>query len=374
MAGELRDDLHAAWAALAGQDADPATITPARNDTLEQHKSLWEAVRGLLTPASAATNPDTPDTQRAYGRALSGAPGKLPPVPGSPVFDPGTGAAVDAAATFLPELKAVPGLLGGAKAAAGAVPAFIRRAPLSRLGGDAAAREAFERYVAPHFTEDQFADRYFAGMHHPDSMGLRSNFYGGDKPSLEFAGNLLDPRTGRVVGSIERSLYPGEGYASHNSLELKPSVQGHDIGKRLLSNQIDAYRRMGMGQVEAYANVDVGGYAWSKYGFVPDSLDTWRDVGKDVDTRMAEMSKRKGSLVYGRIGATDRRNVSAMLRADDPHMIWNIADLDTPAGANDARGKPMTLGKALLLGQGWTGKLDMTSDAAMRRFEDYVRR
>jgi hypothetical protein len=46
-------------------------------------------------------------------------------------------------------------------------------------------------------------------------------------------------------------------------------VQGGDIGKKLLASNIAMYEKMGINQVKVSANIDVGGYAWAKYGYVP---------------------------------------------------------------------------------------------------------
>lgn len=49
--------------------------------------------------------------------------------------------------------------------------------------------------------------------------------------------------------------------------KLPASLQGNGISKRLFSKFHTAYKQIGVERMELYANIDVGGYCWAKYGF-----------------------------------------------------------------------------------------------------------
>jgi hypothetical protein len=254
----------------------------------------------------------------------------------------------------------------------------VGAASLPRLGGGSEERAAFDRWIAPHYDENQFADMYFAGMHNP-RIEFRVTGSAAVNPTFSWYGTLIDPATGNPAGWISRSISPAgwvgrlidpdSGSAWHDGLQLD-SPGG--LGKVLLRGQIDIYQNIGIDRVGLSAG-DVGAYAWAKYGWLPQSVEEWRNLKKGIKTRMEAMAQEapKGQP-YGRIDPEDRRDVLAMLRSNRPSVIWGVADLTTPTGGENRGGRPLTLGKALLLDQKWRGTLDLNNPRQMRRFDDYV--
>jgi hypothetical protein len=362
-----------------------------------QPRSRWDMLRDdalhaaeAIAPFSAMRYPDTPEARRAYNDAWQNPAAhgyRLPPTPGSPRFTPGQGALLDVASNLLPvgkiaglvgsSVKAIAGVAPAARAAFEGPPGLLTRVPpliggqaTSRLGGSQEARAMFERYIAPHYSENEFAEKYFAGLHHPSNIAFDSA--GTRAPELQWEGALRDPVTGKELGWISRAINPTEGIAEHDSLRLNPSAQGDDLGKRLLTNQIGMYQKMGLNRVNLTADGPVGSYSWAKYGWLPRTTQDWSALAQGISERMAQMSR--GSRVYGRIDSADRRDIATMLRYNDPSDVWSISDLETPTGAIDKRGNPMTLGKALLLDQRWRGSLNLNGPDQMERFYDYVGR
>ena len=71
-----------------------------------------------------------------------------------------------------------------------------------------------------------------------------------------------------MTGEINRNFYrdkAGDLVASHDGFV----IQGGGIGKKVLQSQFDEYERMGVTKVKVHANIDVGGYAWARFSFVP---------------------------------------------------------------------------------------------------------
>ncbi|MDR1764020.1 MAG: GNAT family N-acetyltransferase [Dysgonamonadaceae bacterium] len=74
---------------------------------------------------------------------------------------------------------------------------------------------------------------------------------------------------GRVDGkwfSIRRKFYPSK-TVEHSLFELDESLQGKGIAKELFRHLYSQYKNMGIKKIIIHANIDVGGYAWMKYGF-----------------------------------------------------------------------------------------------------------
>lgn len=229
------------------------------------------------------------------------------------------------------------------------------------LGGDNFARQAFEKVIAPKIDEKSFATKYFDGMYSP-SIKLSGNAQG----ELHFNGPLFKSGQG-MVGKIERTIIPGENRVYHNYLELEPIAQGGGVAKSLMRNQFDIYRQLGITRVDLSANIDVGGYSWAKYGFLPTTSGPggWYSLQRDLMERLRYLQ------------SPGKAAAERLIQISDPSVIWNIADLREPAqniryGLRNAEKVP--LGKALLLGQDWRGTFDLNNAEQMEKFNAYVKR
>lgn len=145
---------------------------------------------------------------------------------------------------------------------------------------------------------------------------------------------------------------------THDLLSLRKNLQSGGIAKDILSSSFSLYEQLGVNRVELFANIDVGGYAWAKYGFSPTSASAptlaayLRDKLNDFDLSPAARAATT-KLIDG--------------LPNDPTLIWAISDIDIPMNGS-------TLGKQLLLGSRWRGELVLKNETAMRRFNAYVGR
>jgi hypothetical protein len=131
--------------------------------------------------------------------------------------------------------------------------------------------------------------------------------------------------------------------------------QGNGAGKEFFRTSFGQYQRMGIKEVTVTANIDVGTYAWNKYGFKPKSESDWDIVRRTVDGRLDAMRQS------GEIDADTHRRMKALTTSPNVDNLAKIAD--------------STLGKKLLINAGsWGGKLRLDDPAQMRRFSDYVTR
>lgn len=248
----------------------------------------------------------------------------------------------------------VAGVANAAAPPAPSAPALVSAGAL----GDTTqkALDLFNTHFSPHFGDKEFADKFFAGMHDPEFISMEHAApYEGRGAGLNFTGQLSVG--GNPIGRIDRTIRPDIGLAEHSYLKLDPEVQGSGIGKELLGSQIDTYKKMGLNAVSLYANIDVGGYAWAKYGFVPSKFD-WQSLtnrmGRYVDAAGIDPEVKSG--------------IKSILESDDPKSIWKIADIKT---LDPATGKP--LGKSLLMNRGWSGQLDLNDAESMDRFNAYIK-
>lgn len=165
-------------------------------------------------------------------------------------------------------------------------------------------------------------------------------------------------------GSITRYLNFDSGTVEHAFFRVgRSNTTGEGIGKDVLRSQIALYEKLGMKKVEVGANIDVGGYAWAKYGFVPHTHE-WRSIMRSSLSRAVDRdltpsyTDHKGHTIT--TTDEDKSGLKKLIQSDDPKAFWAIADSKH--------------GKKLLLGTSWHGTLDLRDEPTMRRFKAYVNR
>jgi GNAT superfamily N-acetyltransferase len=191
-----------------------------------------------------------------------------------------------------------------------------------------------------------------------------------DSSRMYIDADILDA-DGRYVGEMERVIDFNNSTAKHNLFQLEDSATGSNIGKDILAGQMRMYNRLGIKEVHLSANIDVGGYAWAKYGFAPSSASGNQAWGMWAVHRADELH------ASNQIDTTTKNYIKSFARSDDPHAVWHISDLRQSVVRTDrSRGtsQRMTLGKALLLGSSWSGKIKLDDPVAMTRFHAYVER
>jgi hypothetical protein len=164
-----------------------------------------------------------------------------------------------------------------------------------------------------------------------------------------------------VIGLMQRTITneAGELTVKHDLFQLNSSVQGAGLGKQALRDSVKLYESMGVEHVKVFANIDAGGYAWARYGYVPTATD-WGYVSNRA---RAALQNVPDDLIT----SAQRLEILTILSDTDPKAIWRLADIRLPS---PIPGRP--LGRALLEGSDWNGILDLTDPEAMKRFRNYV--
>ena len=136
---------------------------------------------------------------------------------------------------------------------------------------------------------------------------------------------------------------------------FKAGRKGDGAGKRFFRVAMGEYMAAGVKDVGVTANLDVGGYAWARYGYLPASNGVWDGLRSTLKSRLNGMSN---------VSEADKAAMTAILNKPDRRALWEVSDARTSDG--------VALGKKLLLGTNWSGRIDLNDEEQMRRFTAYV--
>jgi len=162
---------------------------------------------------------------------------------------------------------------------------------------------------------------------------------------------------GEKMGSYRREIDFKRKEAVDDYFRLEEEFTGLSIGKKMLAGNIEKYRELGIQCVDLTANVDVGSYAWARYGFAP-SKKSWAYLRDHLRALVQEGADENEKPIIKDQG--DQQRLLELLKSDDPKTLWAIAD--------------SKYGKALLTDNFWAGRLDLNDRDTMRRFNDYIAR
>jgi len=261
------------------------------------------------------------------------------------------------------------------------------RSPL--LGNRKADPDRFnlrgERRITSDHSEEEAAehwDRLFRGQANVDDYLSRTmegtGWVAGDSDIHfeESDGNVsvrinsaLDDPEGNRVGSLERivMLRDGKLVVRHNYFSLPESAQGKGLSKGVLSNQMKLWEEIGVERVELNANINVGGYAWSRYGFKP-TQGEWNKLRKSL----------RDDVARSNLTGDEKSILLKVLNSDDPRGIWTVADMSRKVTNKDVfvvglkKDKPLKIGQRLLMDSNWNGGLDLKDQEQMERFRNYL--
>lgn len=133
----------------------------------------------------------------------------------------------------------------------------------------------------------------------------------------------------------------------HELFTLSEDLQGKGISKRIFRSLYKQYKTVGVQRMEVYANINVGGYTWARYGFCV----------ADRDTAISAI----------RFGNLTKKQEDRIVAIIDDHFSKSKA----PFPMNKIARLPY--GKEALLGSDWEGVLDLTDPTQRRVFERYLR-
>jgi hypothetical protein len=134
---------------------------------------------------------------------------------------------------------------------------------------------------------------------------------------------------------------------------MSADMQGKGFAKTIFSNSLDLYDHLGLSKIGVSASLAGGGYAWARFGFVPDR-SSWSSLASNV----AWNAQRSRELT-----PDIKAQVDVISKIQDPRAIWLLA------GLKDAKGE--SVGAKLLRGTDWHGTLDLNNREQYAVVRDY---
>lgn len=155
---------------------------------------------------------------------------------------------------------------------------------------------------------------------------------------------------GNVV-KIQRWFKGREGVyrAEHELFTLPKHLQGKGFSKDVLKTWYKQYQKGNIDTIILDANLDVGGYAWGRYGF----QSPYEETQQVLDHIYA---------LHGSQGSSKARGIV--------NEFYEFTSKDTPFPMNLLADLPE--GRSWLLGSAWRGTLNLQDVEQIKRFEQYL--
>jgi len=131
-------------------------------------------------------------------------------------------------------------------------------------------------------------------------------------------------------------------------IQLAPNLQGLSYAKYYASAAFSICKAAGANHIDLMAALDGGGYAWAKFGFVPDQ-SAWSDLKHTLNVRMGRLPSMPDD---------ERTMLNGLIEYGTPKSVWAISDTK--------------YGKQLLRGASWTGDFQFGDRQSLQRFQAYI--
>lgn len=157
---------------------------------------------------------------------------------------------------------------------------------------------------------------------------------------------------------IERNLRSVDGKREvyHAFFKAPKELQGNGLSKRVINIYYEQYKKAGIDKIKVTANIDVGGYAWAKYGF--SAPEQYQILNALIYNKTASKITNQQ---YFRIVNKIKDHFNA--NPGKPFPMRKIANLGRTTDQ---------YGKRVLLGTNWSGELDLSNRREKKIFEDYL--
>lgn len=160
-----------------------------------------------------------------------------------------------------------------------------------------------------------FRKQFLGGL-----KGTMSIHYRDTGDQLDISGALHDD-DGHVIGEYRRTLDLDDNYAKSDYFKLYRAETGAGIGKQMLAANVSVYQKLGFDKVKVYADIDVGGYAWAKYGYVP-TRDSWRGLAGDIRGRLMRNERSGRPSPSGNTYTPESWNELSTDQQEDIERAW----------------------------------------------------
>ena len=161
---------------------------------------------------------------------------------------------------------------------------------------------------------------------------------------------------------------------------------GDGNGKQLFRTSLGVYEALGVSEIKVSANIDVGGYCWARFAYIPSSAAAWDNARQAFKERLnriqqgnyqvitnaytsntapaGQPSNHKGiNYVAAPYPPNVLAEINAILDDPDPYALWRLADM---------KHNGRSVGKELMIHQSWSGKIDLNNPRQMHRLVQYI--
>lgn len=163
--------------------------------------------------------------------------------------------------------------------------------------------------------------------------------------SIEFSAMGGHVDVDRLFGFDDNGLF-----VDHELFTLPSELQGKGASKKILGAFFKQYERIGVKTIKVFANLDVGGYTWARYGFSAELADVQRIL--DNANNLPQGSIKEARAIVDKFYATSPDTSRFPMRLLTGYD-WS---------------------KVLLLGKDWDGEMNLTDKQSVAYFKDYLYR
>lgn len=179
---------------------------------------------------------------------------------------------------------------------------------------------------------------------------------------------MIYENKGVYIERLFEADHKGNLSVDHFKFELDKNLQNKGYAKTVLKSYYEQYKKSGIDDIKTLANMNVGGYAWAKYGFEMMDQSSVLDFIEN-NLNAAENSSNPGTLerAWEKYGDDVNELVEKYYNKHkdfEPFPMRLIANLHNQYGNN--------IGKDLLLGTQWDAELNLKDNTSRMIFERYL--
>lgn len=189
------------------------------------------------------------------------------------------------------------------------------------------------------------------------------NEYGDTHISFE-----IDNDKVRIVRQFVANERSGEMEVHHQYFKIKDDdFKGKGFGKKLFRIWYEQYKNVGVDRIDVYANIDLGGYVWMRYGFM---------ATKSTAQRFASLFERSKNETLGTpyVGDYTITEQDARQAKDIVEQFYNEHSGSTlfPMRLLSTIGPNKLASKVIMYQKSWNGTLNLNNDEQRTYFENYI--
>ena len=188
----------------------------------------------------------------------------------------------------------------------------------------------------------------------------------------------------------------GDLHVHHDYFRVDKSSTTPGFSKQLFRGLMETYERIGVDRITTNANIDVGSYAWGRYGFAPEDDYVYRSIqsrAQSVFSAMKpghEVSYNDEVLVRGADGKATRTTkkvtvalsaaqikgvlkLAQGLRNNDQQAFWHLIDARVSGRiAGTDQKAAFSIGKFLMMDFHWNAEFLLGDAQQMARWKGYL--